>query len=201
MTKGGTMKRGVIVVWLAVAGIGGAQAQLFKCKGPDGKIVYSDTRCESSAASGALPAGVSNRAHENEAKAAMEKAAADKAAAEEKVRAEALVEAAKKAGLVAPPAPQPGQAAGAPKLPEPYKITDADRERIRSLEIDASRQGASTEQKRAARMEIDNIRAGREARLSSEDRARRESLNADLVSADAKKRRQAVEQLQSIYYR
>src|SRR5258706_16252399 len=31
-----------------------AAAQLFKCKGPDGKIVYSDTRCEAAASGDAL---------------------------------------------------------------------------------------------------------------------------------------------------
>ena len=30
-----------------------ASAQLFKCKGPDGKVVYSDSRCEA-AETGAL---------------------------------------------------------------------------------------------------------------------------------------------------
>jgi len=198
------MRTGVILVAVAAAAIGtAAQAQLFKCKGPDGKIVYSDSACEAAATPGALPAGVSNRAHQNEAKAAADKAAADKEAAERKAQAEALVEAAKKAGLVVPAAPAqlPAAPAAAAKGPELYQLTDADRERIRSLEIDASRQGASAEQRRAAQMEIASIRNGRDARISGADRSRRESLNADLSSADAKKRKQAIEELQSIYHR
>jgi hypothetical protein len=195
------MKTTMIVAAIAAAAVGtGAQAQLFKCKGPDGKVVYSDTRCDSGATAGALPPGVSNRAHENEAKAAADKAAADKAEAERKAQAEALVEAAKKAGLVAP---APAAAAPAPSAerPRPYQLTSSDRERIRSLEMDGSRLGASAEQKRAASMEIESIRSGRDARLSSDDRARRESLNSDLVSTDASKRKRALQDLQSIYYR
>jgi len=144
------MRTGVIIAVLAVAGIGSAHAQLFKCKGPDGKVVYSDTRCESGATAGALPPGVNNKAHENEAKAAADKAAADKAAAERKAQAEALVEAARKAGLVAP-APAAGTQASpsAQQAPKRYELTNADHERIRSLEIDSSRLGASSEQKRA----------------------------------------------------
>ena len=195
------MRTGVIIAVLAVAGIGSAHAQLFKCKGPDGKVVYSDTRCESGATAGALPPGVNNKAHENEAKAAADKAAADKAAAERKAQAEALVEAAKKAGLVAP-APAAGTQASpsAQEAPKRYELTNADHERIRSLEIDGSRLGASSEQKRAASMQIDAIRSGREARMTSEERARRDGLSADLVSADAPKRQRALQQLQSLYY-
>ena len=186
---------------LAVAGIGSAHAQLFKCKGPDGKVVYSDTRCDSSATAGALPPGVNNKAHENEAKAAAEKEAADKAAAERKAQAEALVEAAKKAGLVAPAPAAGAQAPAAQQPPKRYELTNSDHERIRSLEIDAARSGASAEQKRAATMQIDAIRSGREARMSSDERANRDSLTADLVSADAPKRQRALQQLQSLYYR
>ena len=178
----------------------GAHAQLFKCKGPDGKVVYSDTRCDSGATAGALPPGVSNRAHENEAKAAADKAAADKAEAERKAQAEALVEAAKKAGLVTP-APAAAAPAPAAERPKPYELTSSDRERIRSLEMDGARIGASAEQKRAASMEIESIRSGRDARMTGDDRARRDSLNSDLVSTDANKRKRALQDLQSIYYR
>jgi hypothetical protein len=196
------MKTTMIVAAIAAAAAGtGAHAQLFKCKGPDGKVVYSDTRCESSSTTGALPPGVSNRAHENEARAAAEKAAADKAEAERKAQAEALVEAAKKAGLVAPAAAPPAAAAPAQQAPQRYQLTSSDRERIRSLEMDTTRIGASAEQKRAASMEIESIRSGRDARMSSDDRSRRESLHADLVSTDANKRKRALQDLQSIYYR
>lgn len=42
------MRSGVIAFAVAAAAMApGAHAQLFKCKGPDGKIVYSDTRCDS----------------------------------------------------------------------------------------------------------------------------------------------------------
>lgn len=200
------MRTSVIAAAAAAAFIGtGAQAQLFKCKGPDGKIVYSDTRCESGATTGALPAGVSNRAHENEAKAAADKAAAEKAEAERKANAKALVEAAKEAGMVVPgqaPAARPvaGQSA-VPAAPMAYEPTSAEQDRLRSLEIDMRRSGASAEQKRAAQMEASSIRSGREARMSSADKSRRDGLNSDLVSTDAKKRKEALQQLESIYYR
>lgn len=198
------MRTSVIVAAVAASIAATAQAQLFKCKGPDGRIVYSDSACDANATKGALPAGVSNRAHENEAAAAAQKAAADKAAAEQKAQAEALVEAAKKAGLVVPAAAQPAAPAApatAARGPALYQLTDADRERIRSLEMDVNRIGASPEQKRAAQMEINYIRSGGDAKLSSDDRARRDSLKADLSSADAKKRQSAVSGLRSIYDR
>jgi hypothetical protein len=196
------MRTTMIVAAVAAAAVAtGAQAQLFKCKGPDGKVVYSDTRCDSGATAGALPPGVSNKAHENEARAAAEKAAADKAEAERKAQAAALVEAAKKAGLVAPAPAAPSASPAAAERPRPYELTSADRERIRSLEVDASRMGASPEQKRAASMEIDSIRSGRDARMTGDDRSRRDSLNSDLSSTDAAKRKRALQDLQSIYYR
>jgi hypothetical protein len=196
------MRSGLIAFAVAAAAMApGAHAQLFKCKGPDGKIVYSDTRCDSGATTGALPPGVSNRAHDNEAKAAAEKAAAEKAAAERKAQAEALVKAAKDAGLVAPAAPPAPGAAPASAPSKPYELTGADRERLRGLEMDMSRSGAYAEQKRAAALEAQSIRSGREARMSADDRARRDSLTADLVSTDAKKRQHSLQELQSLYNR
>ena len=99
----------------------------------------------------------------------------------------------------APPAAAPQEAASDER--RPYELTNADRDRIRTLEIDAGRIGAYPEQKAAAQFEMQSIRKGRESRLSSGDRERRESLNVDLVSTDAAKRRRALDELRSIYYR
>lgn len=196
-----------LAVAAGLAAAGDASAQLYKCRGPDGKTVYSDRRCEATDTAGKLAPGVSNRAREIEEKAAADKAAADKAAADERLKAEARVaaerkldaEAGKPAGAAPPPeSAQPGRAMA---NTAPYELTGRDRERIRELELTAGSLGASPEQKTAARWHIDSIRQGRESRLSSGDRERRDSLTVDLSSTDAKKRAQALRDLQSLYYR
>jgi len=196
--------------WLAFAAFaasiaaGSASAQLFKCKGPDGKTVYSDRRCEASDTASGV-SGVKNRAHENEEKAAAEKAAADKEAEKLRQEAEARLAAERKLDAemrklapaeAAAPQPEPGTSA-----PRPYAPTSAERERLRELEMSAGSTGAYSEQKTAAQLHIQSIRQGREARLSPADRERRDSLTVDLSSTDATKRAQALRDLQSIYYR
>jgi hypothetical protein len=193
-----------IVATAALAAAGEASAQLYKCKGPDGKVVYSDRRCESSDTAGKLAPGVGNRAHENEAKAAAEKAVADKEAEKLRQEAEARIAAERKLDaemrkLAPADAAPPAKADGTP--PRPYAPTGAERERLRELEMTAGSSGAYTEQKSAAQMHIQSIRQGRESRLSSSDRERRDSLTVDLSSADAKKRGEALRELQSLYYR
>ncbi len=128
----------------ALAGVAPAWAQPFKCTGPDGKIVYSDTRCEGPAAK-------------------------------------------------APSAPDAAKPGGR------YEPTDADRERIRALEAMVVKEGAFSEQKTAAQLEIQNIRRGADARLSSAEHAKRDAFAAELSSADVKKRTQALRELREIY--
>ena len=60
--------------------------------------------------------------------------------------------------------------------------------------------GASPEQKEAARFEMARIRSGDDSRLSSDARSRRDSLRVDLSSADAKKRRQVLQDFRNLYY-
>ena len=190
-----------------LAAAGDVSAQLYKCQGPDGKVVYSDRRCEASDTAGKLAPGVSNRAREIEEKAAADKAAADKAAAELRQQAEARVAAERKldaeSGKSTPAAPpaEPPDPRRAMARPAPYELTSGDRERIRELEMTAGSIGASSEQKTAARWQIDNIRRGGESELSASDRERRDSLVVDLSSADAKKRARSLRELQSLYYR
>ena len=164
-----------------------AQAQLYKCKGPDGKVVYSDTRCEATD-KGALKVTPNSSTMSEREKAMAEKAAAD---------AEAARKAAAEAKANPVPAPAPGSASEARK---PYELTSGDRERIRELEMTAGSLGASSEQKSAARFEIDQIRSGRDSRLPSDARSRRDSLRVDLSSTDAKKRRQVLQDFQNLYY-
>ncbi len=204
-----TAYRTTVVAALCALGVSTeASAQLFKCKGPDGKIVYSDRPCDPEATRSAVPAGVSNRAHAIEEKAAADKAAAAKEDADARRQAEAKAAAEAKYGIGAakatvPPSPEAsaarsGSVGGAP---QPYELTYSDRERIRNLEIDAGRIGMSTEQKRASQLEIQSIRSGSDARMSGSDRERRDSLKSDLVSTDAKKRAQSMRDLNDFYNR
>lgn len=186
-----------------------ASAQLYKCKDPSGKIVYSDRRCEATETQGSVAPGVRNRAREIEEKAAADKAAADKAAEEARIQAEARVAAEKKLGVLPaaslpaanPAAPSTAPAVSAGSTGGPYQPTGAEHERLRSLEMTAGSVGANREQKAAAQLEIASIRSGREARLSGADRSRRDSLTVDLSSSDAKKRAQALNEIRSIYNR
>ncbi|HEX7558332.1 MAG TPA: DUF4124 domain-containing protein [Usitatibacter sp.] len=179
-----------------------AAAQLFKCKGPDGKIVYSDKVCEADSTRAAVPAGVSNRAHAIEEKAASDRAVAAKEESDERLKAEARAKAEAKYGVLRAPAPvAPAPEAVSVGGPKPYELTNSDRERIRNLEVDAGRIGMSSEQKRASQLEIQSIRSGGDARMSSSDRERRDSLKADLVSTDAKKRAQSMRDLNDFYSR
>ena len=84
-----------------------ASVQLFKCKGPDGKIVYSDKVCEADATRAAVPVGVSNRAHAIEEKAASDRAASAKEEADERMKAEARAAAEAKYGVGRAPTPAP----------------------------------------------------------------------------------------------
>lgn len=179
-----------------------ASAQLFKCKGPDGKIVYSDKVCEADSTRTAVPVGVNNRAHAIEEKAAADRAVAAKEESDERLKAEARAKAEAKYGVIREPAPAaPAAPESSARAPQPYQLTYGDRERIRNLEVDAGRIGMSSEQKRASQLEIDSIRAGRDARMSSADRERRDSLKADLVSTDAKRRAQSMRDLYEVYSR
>jgi hypothetical protein len=166
-----------------------AHAQLFKCKGPDGKIVYSDTRCEGSD-KGAIKVTPNSSTLSEREKAMAEKAAAD---------AEAARQQAAEADRERRSAPPPASTSAA-EGPRRYELTGSDRERLRELEMTAGSLGASPEQKDAARFEMARIRSGDDARLSSDARSRRDSLRVDLSSADAKKRRQVLQQFRSLYY-
>jgi hypothetical protein len=200
---------------LALLAVLPARAQLFKCKGPDGKIVYSDQRCEAAAAPAAVAPGVSNRAHAIEEKAAQDKAAAEKTREEARIAAEARVAAEAKAAAEArklgvapgaappsPPAAPPAAASAAASAAAPARPSGpgaADQERLRNLQVTRGQPNATSEQKSAAQIEIDAIRSGRDSELSSADRDRRDSLSSDLRSLDPKKRKEALQELRNLY--
>lgn len=175
----------------------GAAAQLYKCKGPDGKIVYSDTRCEASD-TGALRVNPNSSTPSEREKAAAEAAAkARDEAARDKAEGERIKRQLEAAGVtVAPPA----AAQAASRAPEPYQLTNEDQERLRSLGMTASSTGATSEARQAAQLEMAQIRSGRDARLTSEQRSQREALRSDVASVDAPKRRDALQKFRAIYY-
>ena len=156
-----------------------AAAQLFKCKGPDGKIIYSDTRCEAAASGDALKVSPNSTTGGGRYESPVPPPPA-------------------KAGEASTPV---DEAAPAPAVRRPYELTSGDRDRIRNLEVNANRLGAYSEQKSAAQLEIQNIRNGAESRLTGGDREKRDALTADLASTDAKKRSQALREIRELYYR
>ena len=159
-----------------------ANAQLYKCTGPDGKIVYSDSRCEG-ANTGNLKV-TPNSTTMSEREKALEAA---------------KLEAAKAAAAPgAPPVvmedPNAGKVVGGR-----YQLTSSDKDRIRDLEVNQTRQGASDEQKTAASLEMSAIRMGQDARMPSDAKSRRDSLTTDLTSTDAKKRKASLNALRELY--
>jgi hypothetical protein len=162
-----------------------AAAQLYKCTGPDGKIVYSDTRCEASASGSALKVVPNATTPDPKAAPIVKDAPAASAGPGPGPEAKSAE------GALAAPAAPPARA----------ELSYSERERLRSLEMTTGSLGATPEQKEAANLEIRSIRQGREHRLSREDRERRDSLTVDLTSTDRKKRSESLRELRELYYR
>lgn len=192
------MARALILIAVLAFASGGAAAQMYKCKGPDGKIVYSDTKCEASHSGDALkvtPMGTTKSEREK----SIEQAAADKAEAERKATAAAADRKAL-AKEVADEMRASGQGgSSAAPAQAPYQVTGADRDRIRELEQVAGSLGAYPEQKQAAQMQIARIKRGGDAQMSSSERATRDALMGDLVSTDKDKRARTLKELQQGY--
>lgn len=120
-----------------------ALAQPFKCKGPDGKVVYSDQRCPT----------------------------------------------------------DDGKAKGAPAPVAPAGPSAEQKERIATLEALTKDAKATDDQKWAARLEINAIRSGAEARFTAEERKKRDALVAELGGTDKKRRSAALDELRWFYNR
>jgi len=188
-------------LWQAMAAVAAisaasAGAQLYKCKGPDGKIVYSDSKCEASATGDAIKV-VPMATTKSEREKAMEEAAAKKAD-DDKKAAEKAAERRALAKEVAEEMRQGGSGSGSP-APKPYELTSADRSRISELQVSANSLAAHSEQREAANMQINRIRRGAEAKMSAADRERRDALVTDLASADTAKRKRALSELRANY--
>lgn len=179
---------------MAAVSAAGAGAQLYKCKGPDGKIVYSDSKCEASATGDAIKV-IPMATTKSEREKAMEEAAAKQADDDKK----AAEKAAERRALAKEVAEEMRGGAGAAPAPEPYQLTSSDRSKISELEITANTLAAHAEQREAAQMQIARIKRGAEAKMSSSERAARDNLVHDLASADGAKRRRAMSELRSTY--
>lgn len=94
--------------------------------------------------------------------------------------------------------------APAPVTPEAkkggrYQPTDAEMQRIKVLEADAVKAGVTSEQKTAYLLEASGIRSGTDARMSAEDKGKRDIISARLTSKDVKTRTEALADLRTLY--
>jgi hypothetical protein len=150
-TRGRTMK---VIAMLATATLATqAAAQLYKCKRPDGKIVYSDTRCESSATGDALKI--------------VPNSSTGGPASEGAIKDLQMPE--PKGELAMPGATLPATPARGSSRP-PGDLSYSQRDRLRELGQILSTPGTTAEQRTAANLETQSIKSGRDSNLSSSDR-------------------------------
>ena len=166
-----------------------ANAQLYKCPGPDGKIVYSDTRCDGTNTGNlkVTPNSTTMSEREKAIEAAKQEAAA-------KAAAPGAQGAVPGAAPTLEENPNAGKVVGGR-----YQLTSSDKQRIQNLEVNLGRSGASDELKTATSLEMSAIRSGQDARMPSDAKSRRDSLTADLTSTDAKKRKASLNALRELY--
>jgi hypothetical protein len=163
-----------------------ANAQLYKCPGPDGKIVYSDTRCDGTNTGNLKVTPNSSTMSEREK--------AIEAAKQEAAKAGAAPAGAPGAPPTLEDNPNAGKVVGGR-----YQLTSSDKGRLQNLEVNLGRSGASDELKTATSLEMSAIRSGQDARMTSDAKSTRESLTADLSSTDAKKRKDSLNRLRELY--
>ena len=175
-TSGGRIRarRAVIGVACVVAAAlhgGAVDAEIFKCKGPGGRVLYGDSPC---------PGGG------GEVLTLDENPPAPPGAPPAANRNPEL------------PVVSPRMRPEAPRAPVRYELSANERQRIVSLE-QVQRSGDNSEKREAARMEIDEIRRGVLARMSFEDRRRKDGYWTDLDNIDRRRRIVAVEQLADLF--
>jgi hypothetical protein len=95
---------------------------------------------------------------------------------------------------------KPAPAAGADaKKGGRYQPTAEDLERIKALEAEAVKHGVSSERKTALLLEASGIRSGTDARMTAEDRSKRDVISGRLTSKDVKTRTEALGDLRNLY--
>lgn len=80
-----------------------------------------------------------------------------------------------------------------------YVPTAQEDARIKVLEHEAAKHDVSSERKTALLLEASAIRSGVDARMSSEDRSKRDIIAAELTSKDVKVRTRALADLRNLY--
>jgi len=157
------------VIGLLVAST--ASADVYKCKGPQGQVTYSESPCPGQpSVKMELRPPVENREPQAPASPAATAAPAGIATA-------------------APATPSTGG----------YELSYSDRQRIANLEQIERTTSAYAEQRQSATLEIRNIRSGVLARMSAEDLVKKSSYWADLGKLDADRRRAAASQLANLF--
>jgi len=155
-----------------------ASADVYKCKGPQGQVTYSESPCPGQpSVKMELRPPVENRDPQPPASPAVPAAQAGVA----------------NAAPVTPAAP-----AGAPSTGG-YELSYSDRQRIANLEQIERTTSAYVEQRRSAALEIRNIRSGTLARMSAGDLVKKDNYWADLGKLDADRRRAAASQLANLF--
>jgi len=155
-----------------------ASADVYKCKGPQGQVTYSESPCPGQpSVKMELRPPVENRDPQPPASPAVPAAPAGVA----------------NAAPVTPAAP-----AGVPSTGG-YELSYSDRQRIANLEQIERTTSAYVEQRRSAALEIRNIRSGTLARMSAGDLVKKDNYWADLGKLAADRRRAAASQLANLF--
>jgi len=155
---------------VAAALASSADAELFKCTGADGRILYSDSPCPTGSRSETIQPNDNSPL------------AAKAPAPPEDVR-------------LAPPVPAGKRSA---QVASRYELSVNERQRVANLE-QVQRAADNDEKRQAARMEIQEIQRGTMARMSYEDLRRKDGYWIDLGNLDPKRRQAAVQQLADLF--
>ena len=152
-----------------------ASADVYKCKGPQGQVTYSESPCPGQpSVKMELRSPVENRDPQPPVSAAVTAAPAGVANA-------------------APAVPAVAPSTGG------YELSYSDRQRIANLEQIERTTSAHREQRQSATLEILNIRRGTVARMSAGDLVKKDNYWADLGKLDADRRRAAASQLANLF--
>jgi Domain of unknown function (DUF4124) len=156
-----------------------ANADVYKCKGPQGQVTYSESPCPGQpSVKMDLRPPVENRDPQPPASPAV-------------ATAPTGVSAASAPAAITPSAVAPSSGG--------YELSYSDRQRIANLEQIERTTSAYDEQRRSAALEIRNIRSGTLARMSAADLAKKDNYWADLGKLDADRRRAAASQLANLF--
>lgn len=148
-----------------------ADAEIFKCKSPDGRILYSDSPCPGGGGEILIP-------DENLPIPVAKPATTGRNAGAP--------------GAPAAPRADTVRAAGG------YELSMNERQRVANLE-QVQRSGDNDEKRQAARMEIAEIQRGTVSRMSSQDLRRKDGYWVDLGNLDQRRRGIAVQQLAQLF--